>query len=147
VVTGNVARSSGKPQVSWFGRDPAAFVTLLSGAVVALMALLPGIPDGLAAAIGGVVTAGGGVVIAFVVVREGHVAVIVGLAKAVFVVVIILGHDIPPATQASILLAIEAVGAVIVAKRVTAPVDLDGYRRDKATGLSQAEATTLKQVA
>jgi hypothetical protein len=128
-------------KVPWFGRDPAAFVTALSGAVVALMALLPDIPDGLAAAIGGVVTAGGGVVIAFVVVREGHVAVIVGLAKAVFVVVIILGHDVPPSTQAAILLAIEAVGAVIIAKRVTAPVDINGYRRDKYTGLSDQEAT------
>ena len=140
MVTGSVNET---PRVTWFGRDPAAFVTLLSGAVVALMALLPGIPDGLAAAVGGVVTAGGGVVIAFVVVREGHVAVIVGLAKAVFVVVIILGHDITPAMQASILMAIEAVGAVIVAKRVTAPVDLDGYRRRKDTGLSQPEAAQL----
>lgn len=118
-----------KRQVSWFGRDPAAFVTLITGGVVACMALIPGIPDGLAAAIGGVVTAAGGVVIGFVVLRDGHVAVIVGLAKAVFVVVIILGHTIPPTTQASILMAIEAVGAVIVAMRVTAPVDKNGNRR------------------
>jgi hypothetical protein len=118
-----------KQSVSWFGRDPAAFVTLITGAVVACMALIPGIPDGLAAAVGGVVTAAGGVVIAFVVLRDGHVAVIVGLAKAVFVVVIILGHTISPATQASILMAIEALGAVIVAMRVTAPVDKNGNRR------------------
>lgn len=136
-----------KVQASWFGRDPAAFVATLTGAVVALCALIPGLPDGMAAAIGGVVTFGGGVVIAFVVVRDGQVAAIVGFAKAGFVVVILLGHDIPPASQAAILLAIEAVGAVIVAKRVRAPIDIDGYRRDKSTGLSEVESTRLQAVA
>ncbi len=135
-----------EPRVTWFGRDPAAFVTLLSGAIVAMMALIPGIPDGLAAAIGGAATALGGVVSAFVVVRDGQVAAIVGFAKAGFVVVILLGHDIPPATQAAILMAIEAVGAVIVAKRVRAPLDSDGYRRSKETGLSPAE-TQLRSAA
>lgn len=127
------------PRVTWFGRDPVALVTLVSGAIVALMALVPGLPDGLAAAIGAAATAVGGVVIAFVVVRDGQIAAIVGVAKAVFVVVIILGHDITPGMQATILMAIEAVGAVIVGARVRAPVDLDGYRRSKSTGLSPRE--------
>jgi hypothetical protein len=125
-------------QVAWFGREPAAFVALLTGAVVALCALIPGLPDGLGAAIGGAVTAGGGLVIAFVVLRDGQVAAIVGFAKAGFVVVILLGHDIPPATQAAILMAIEAIGAVIVAKRVVAPLDADGNQRDTQTARALA---------
>jgi hypothetical protein len=145
MTTGN--DGIGKRQVAWFGREPAAFVSLLTGAVVALCALIPGLPDGLAAAIGGAVTAAGGVVIAFTVLRDGQVAVIVGLAKAGFVVIILLGHDIPPATQAAILAAIEAVGAVIVAKRVTAPLDATGRRRDPATGMSQAESTSRVRAA
>jgi hypothetical protein len=136
-TNGDVAQ---KVQASWFGREPAAFVTLLTGAVVALCALIPGIPDGLAAGIGGVVTFGGGVVIAFTVLRDGQVAAIVGFAKAGFVVVILLGHDIPPATQAAILMAIEAVGAVIVAKRVVAPLDINGFRRRQDAPELQAAA-------
>lgn len=146
VVTGNAATASGKPQVSWFGRDPAAFVTTLSAAIVAACALLP-LPDGMAAAVGGVATAAGGVLIALVVVRDGQVAAIVGVFKAGIVVLVLAGVDIEPATQAAVLVAVEAIGAVIVAKRVVAPVDLDGYRRDKATGLSEVETARLRAVA
>jgi hypothetical protein len=138
--------TSAAPKVSWFGRDPAAFVTTLSAAVVAMVALLPGIPDGLAAAVGAAVTMGGGIVIAVVVLRDGQVAAIVGFFKAGFVVLVLLGWHVDPAQQALVLVAVEAIGALIVRPVVRAPVDSNGYRRDKYTGLSEQE-TTLQRVA
>jgi hypothetical protein len=115
-------------KVLWFGREPAWFVTALTAAVVALCALLP-IANGLAAAIGGVVTAGGGLVIAFTVLRDGQVAAIVGLFKAAMVVLVLAGMNIDPATQAMVLIAVEAVGVLFIRGAVVAPVDINGYRR------------------
>lgn len=127
-----------KQQASWFGRDPVAFIGLLSTAVVAVVVLVPGIPDGAAALIGALVLAGGGVVIAFTVLRDGQVAAIVGFFKAGMLVLVVLGFDIPSATQMGILVAVEAVGAVIVGKRVVVPLNADGTKRttDEAAALA-----------
>lgn len=134
MTTANTGR-----KVLWFGRDPAAFVSALTAAVVAVCALAP-MPDGMAAAVGAVVTAGGGLAIAFTVLRDGQVAAIVGLFKAGMVVLVLGGMDISSATQAAILVAVEAVGAIVIAQRVVAPLDINGYRRT-------ADAPELRQVA
>lgn len=133
-----VTKRSTKQQASWFGRDPAAFVSGLSAAVVALAVLVPGLPDGAAALIGAVVTAGGGLIIALTVLRDGQVAAIVGLFKAGMVLLVVLGLDISSATQAAILVAVEALGAIVIAKRVVVPLNADGTRRtaDEAAQLA-----------
>ena len=109
----------------WFGREPEALVSLIVGAVAALVALLP-MNEGLAAAIAAVVAAVGGVVVAIAVKHDGVIAAIVGLAKAGMYALVIAGWNVPDTTQATVIAAITAVAALFVRQNVVARVGPTG---------------------
>lgn len=113
----------------WFGRDPAVLVAQIVSAVIAIVVLMP-LQDNVAAAIGAVATAAGGLVVKFVVLRDGQLAAIIGFAKAGILLIVILGVDWSAAYQALLLVAIEQIASIfIVRDRVEAPINELGQRR------------------
>lgn len=109
----------------WFGRDPQLMVSLVVAAVSAIVALVP-MAEGLAAAIAGVVSLVGGLVVAFAVKHEGQLPAILGLAKGLMYVLVIAGWNVPDTTQATVLVAIEAVAALFIRNNVVARVGPTG---------------------
>lgn len=109
----------------WFGRDPEALVSLVVGAVAAVVALVP-MPEALAAAIAAVFAAVGGLVVAAAVKHDGQLAAIVGLAKAGMFALVIAGWNVPDTTQATVIAAITAVAALFVRQNVVAKVGPTG---------------------
>jgi hypothetical protein len=109
----------------WFGRDPAVLVSMLVGAIGALVALVP-MPDGLAAGIAALAAAIGGFVIAAAVKHDGQLPAILGIAKAGMYVLVLVGWNVPDTTQATVLIAIEAVAALFIRQNVVAKVGPTG---------------------
>jgi hypothetical protein len=112
----------------WFGRDPAVLVSMLVAAIGALVALIP-MPEGLAAGIAALAAAVGGFVIAAAVKHDGQLPAILGIAKAGMYVLVLVGWNVPDTTQATVLVAIEAVAALFIRQNVTAMVGPDGETR------------------
>lgn len=106
---------------SWFGRDPATLVTQVVSAVIALVLLLR-LGTVVSAAVAALAIAVGGIVIAFAVKRDGQLAAIVGVGKAIIALVVVLGVDWDPAYQALLLVAIEQVSMIFVRDRMEARV-------------------------
>lgn len=109
----------------WFGRDPQLMVSLIVAAVAAIVALVP-MNEDLAGAIAGVVSLVGGLVVAFAVKHEGQLPAILGLAKGLMYVLVIAGWNVPDTTQATVLVAIEAVAALFIRNNVVARIGPNG---------------------
>jgi hypothetical protein len=111
---------------SWFGRDPAVFtaqvVSVLAAAVV-----LSSIPEAVEAAIVALLTLGGGVVVAFAVAKDGQVAALVGFARALIALLVLVKFNWSPEYQALLLVAVEQLAAFLfVRPAVTAVITEDG---------------------
>lgn len=113
--------------MKWFGRDPAVLVTQVNAGLLALILLLPW-QETLQAAVGGVITAVGAVVIAVAVRRDGQLAALVGVARTVVALAVILGVQWDPAYQILLIAAFETVAGIFIRDRVVAPVTEDGSR-------------------
>lgn len=104
------------------GRDPAAFVAQVVSAVVALIVILP-LTQVLTAALSAVTIAIGGLVVAFAVAKDGQVAAIVGLGRAVIALGVVLGLPWTEPYQAAVLVALEQVAGLFLYTQVTARLD------------------------
>jgi hypothetical protein len=124
---------------NWFGRQPAVLVTQINAGIVAVL-LLFRLPDTTTAAIAGVTTAIGGVIIAVVVARDGVLAALISVARATVTLAVVLGVDWDPAYQIMLITAFETVAGIIIRDRVTAPVDEFGQRRQRYDGVTRSGA-------
>lgn len=113
--------------MTWFGRDPSVLVSGVVAALIAILAIFP-LDEGVMAAVTALVMASGGVIVAVAVVREGQLPAILALVKAGVAFGVILGWNVSEPTQASILIAVEAVLALFIRTQVVAPIDANGNR-------------------
>jgi hypothetical protein len=115
----------------WFARDPAAVTAQVVSAVVALLALLP-LNNGINAALAAAVTALGGMIVAFVVVRDGQLAALLGFTRAGLALVVVLQVPISDTYQAMIIIAVEQIASLFIRTQVVAPLGSDGSARSDA---------------
>lgn len=112
---------------TWFRRDPAVFVAQVVSLLTALVLLLP-LPEGVSAAAVAIIIAIGGVMVAFVVAKDGQVAALVGVGRAVIAFVVIVGVPISETYQGLLIVAFEQLISFFVRFSVTAPVDANLQR-------------------
>jgi hypothetical protein len=112
---------------TWFRRDPAMFTAQLVSLFTALIMLLP-LAEGVTAALVAIVIAAGGVVVAFVVARDGQVAALVGLGRAGIAFAVVVGVPISEIYQGLLIVALEQLINFIVRFAVTAPLDANLQR-------------------
>ena len=117
--------------MKWFGREPAMLITQINAAIVAVL-LLSTLPEMTQAAIAGVTTAAGALVIAVVVKREGALPALVGVARTLVTLAVVLGVKWDPAYQIMLVAAFETVAGIFIRDRVVAPLDETGGRRQVA---------------
>lgn len=114
------------------GREPALLVAQVVSALIAVVVLAP-LAENITAAIVAVITAAGGLVVAALVVRDGQLAALVGLARSGISLIVVLGVDWAPAYQVLVLVAIEQVAAIFMVRdRVEALLDAEGNYRATA---------------
>jgi len=121
--------------MKWLGRDPAVLVTQINAGVIALLLLLR-LSDTVTAAVGGATTAVGALVIAAVVRHDGVLAALVGVARTVVVLAVVLGVKWDPAYQVLLITAFETVAGIFIRDRVVAPIDQLGQRRARAATIT-----------
>lgn len=114
--------------MKWFGRDPAVLVTQVNAAILVLLLLLK-LSDTVTAAIGGGTTAIGALIIAATVRHDGVLAALIGVARTLVVLAVVLGVHWDPAYQILLLAAFETVAGLFIRDRVVAPIDELGQRR------------------
>lgn len=112
---------------TWFRRDPAVFTAQVVSLLTAGIMLLP-LAEGVTAAAVAVVVAIGGVVVAFVVAKDGQVAALVGVGRAVIYFAVIVGVPISETYQGLLIVAFEQLISFFIRFSVTAPVDANLQR-------------------
>jgi len=125
--------------MKWFGRDPAILITQVNAGIVALLLLLK-LSDTVTAAIAGVTTAAGGLIIAAVVRHDGVLAALVAVGRTIVTLAVVLGVHWDPAYQILLITAFETVAGIFIRDRVVAPIDQLGQRRAVTTGIDQVAA-------
>jgi hypothetical protein len=123
--------------LTWFRRDPAVFTAQVVSLLTALIFLLP-IPEGVTAAAVAVVVAIGGVVVAFVVAKDGQVAALVGVGRAVIYFAVVVGVPISETYQGLLIVAFEQLISFFVRFSVTAPLDASLQRVAPVSALRSA---------
>jgi len=110
------------PTITWFGREPAQWLQLISGVLVFLTPILHVSAD-LNGAIMAVVTALFGFLTALAVSKEKAAPVVAGLLKALIALALALRFHISPEVQAGAMVLVEAgVGWYLRTQVFAAPV-------------------------
>lgn len=125
--------------MKWLGRDPAVLVTQINAGIIALLLLLR-FSDVVTAAVGGAVTAVGALIIAAAVRHDGVLAALVGVARTVVVLAVVLGVKWDPAYQILLITAFETVAGIFIRDRVVAPIDQLGQRRARSATVTDIAA-------
>jgi len=109
-------------------REPAAFISAVAAVMLAVIALFP-LREGVTAALDAVVIAGGGVLVAFAVNKDGQLAAILGFVRAGLALGLILGLALTETQQTLILAAAEALVGLFLRTQVEAKMTPDGVWR------------------
>lgn len=125
--------------MKWFGREPAVLITQVNAAIVAVL-LLSHLSETVQAAIAGVTTAVGALIIAAMVRRDGLLPALVGVARMVVMLAVVLGVRWDPAYQIMLVAAFETVAGIFIRDRVVAPIDELGQRRNASTAATSMAA-------
>lgn len=116
--------------MTWkFSRDPALWLFLINTAIRIAAAFWLDTSDETQALLNAICTAVAGLIIAFMVRRDGQVAAILGLAQAVLALALGLGLDLSAETQALIMSFVGALAAAFIRTQVLAPVNPTGDRQ------------------
>lgn len=110
-------------------RDPALYLGLFAALVQLIAAFLFPLTTDQQAVLNAVAVAIAGAITAFVVVRDGQAAAVVGLAQAVIALGLGFGLDIAPEGQAAVMAFVSTAAAMFVRTQVTAPVSAAGGRQ------------------
>lgn len=105
----------------WFGREPAQWLSLLSGILILISPIL-GLNGEMQGAINAFLVALFGFLTAAVVAREKAAPLVAGLLKAAIAVALAFRLDLSPELQVGIMVGLEAVVAFFLRTQVVAPV-------------------------
>lgn len=104
-----------------FGREPAVFFEMLVAVALGVLTVVnPG--EAVYAAGAAAAVAIGGFLTASFVSAERALPALIGVVKAVFALVVVLGVDLAPSLEMGVIMVISAVGAAFVRSNVSAPV-------------------------
>ncbi len=112
------------------GRNPAAVVETIVQVLLGLALILWAGDQTLLGAVSAVVLAGGGLVTAAWVAKDGQIAALTGFIKAVFALVLVFKVDLDPAVETGVLMAVSALAMFWLRGQMTAPVTVDGVVLD-----------------
>lgn len=103
-----------------FGREPAVFFEMLVAVALGVLTVVnPG--EVVYAAGSAAAVAIGGFLTAATVSAEKALPALLGVVKAVFALVVVLGVDLAPSIETGIIMVISAIGAAFVRQNVSAP--------------------------
>jgi hypothetical protein len=103
-----------------FGREPAVFFEMLVAVALGVLTVWnPG--EAVYAAGSAAAVALGGFLTAATVSAEKALPALIGVVKAVFALVVVLGVDLAPSLETGIIMVVSAVGMAFVRQNVTAP--------------------------
>jgi hypothetical protein len=103
-----------------FGREPAVFFEMLVAVALGVLTVWnPG--EAVYAAGSAAAVAIGGFLTAATVSKEKALPALIGVVKAVFALVVVLGVDLAPSLETGIIMVVSAIGAAFVRQNVTAP--------------------------
>lgn len=110
-------------------RDPALWLTAFATVVRLVAAFWIDLSDNQQAVLNAAATAAAGIIVAFVVRRDGQVPAILGGVQAALALAVGFGAHLSAENQAIIMSAVGALVAAFVRTQVDAPVTADGDRR------------------
>jgi|HigsolmetaAR203D_1030402.scaffolds.fasta_scaffold36105_1 hypothetical protein len=129
-----VSENPVKPRVLIFGREPAMISELIASTLLVLhLFLLPGLDEGVQAAINAVVVAAASVYTAWKVQSDQLLPLLVGFFKVVITLIVTLGVTMSEAQQAALLTLMSMIAGLFVRGAVDAPVDANGHRKAATT--------------
>jgi hypothetical protein len=109
-------------------RDPALYLTLIATVVRLSAAFFIHLTDGQQAVLNAAATAIAGLIVAFIVRRDGQVPAILGVAQALLALAVGFGLNVSAENQAVIMSFVGAAVAAFVRTQVEAPTSADGVK-------------------
>jgi len=110
-------------------RDPALWLTLFATAVRLLGAFVFNLTGGQQAVLNAVATAVASAIVAFIVVKDGQVPAILGVAQALLALAVGFGAHLSAENQAIVMSFVGALAAAFTRTQVVAPVTASGTKQ------------------